>query len=104
MKRNEITQCEGDYVSFDGINHTSEKPTVRFRIAARGGLPEKQAIIDKNGNVQRVYHVKVCDIEKRRRKLLRQGIDPVETDRAIEALILHKVEGAPPRYRFRTPS
>lgn len=76
-------KSEADFVYFDGAVIDKSKPTARFRIAERYDLASGQDILDKDGNLQRFYHVKLDDLEKRRRKLLRQGIEPSETDKAI---------------------
>lgn len=101
--KNDDLLCENDFVHFDGISLEAKRPTARFRIAAQWGYAGGQTILDKNGDLQEFYHVKACDLQKRRRKLVRQGIDPIETDRAIDNMINNGVKEAYPRHRFPPP-
>ncbi|MBU0641806.1 MAG: hypothetical protein KJ731_01890 [Alphaproteobacteria bacterium] len=90
---------EADFVRFDGVVTDKPCPTARFRIAEQYGYAGGQTILDKDGNLQKLYHVKAQDLTKRRRKLLRQGIEPTETDKAISCMRRKdiRVEPSPPK-------
>ncbi len=79
----DIFKKESDYVLFDPVY---SKYKVIFKVANEGNV-----IIDRSGNADTSYGVKFEDLEKRARKLRRNGVEPDETERAIRHFRMHSV-------------
>lgn len=80
------TFSESSFVSFEYLCNvgTDREVLAQFR------LPRGEKTVDAKGNFASFYCVKMSDMPKRYRKLIRQGIVPDETEKAMRIAVLRE--------------